>query len=151
MNQKEIIGQNRMQLKICTNMNCQNIPIAKTQITLVAQNARTTMIDSTIQLMLYHDDEFSDEFIEWVPNNTHIVDAFIHETFKIIRKGYTHYSGRTILEVLRHHSALAESGQWKLNNNHTPYLCRLFGLLNPKYANIFEYRTVKKPNFRLAA
>ena len=109
------------------------------------------MIDSTIQLMLYHDDEFSDEFIEWVPNNTHIVDAFIHETLKIIRKGYKHYSGRTILEVLRHHSALAESGQWKLNNNHTPYLCRLFGLLNPKYANIFEYRTVKKPfnNFRL--
>ena len=109
------------------------------------------MIDATIQLMLDHDDIFSDEFIEWVPNNTHIVDAFIHETFKIIRKGYTHYSGRTILEVLRHHSALAESGQWKLNNNHTPYLCRLFGLLNPKYSNIFEYRTVKKPNFRLAA
>ena len=131
-------------------MNWQITQIAKTLITLVAGLAK--MIDATIQLMLYHDDEFSDEFIEWVPNNTHVVDAFIHETLKIIRKGYTHYSGRTILEVLRHHSALNETnGPWKLNNNHTPYLCRLFGLLNPRYADIFEYRTVKKPKFRLAA
>jgi hypothetical protein len=140
-----------MPSKICTNTNCPNTRIAKTQITPVAQNVRIPMIDSTIQLMLNNEDEFSDEFIFWVPNNIHIVEAFDHETLKIIRKGYKHYSGRTILEVLRHHSALSESGPWKLNNNYVPYLCRLFALTNPKYGSIFEYRTVKKPlnNFRL--
>jgi flavorubredoxin len=107
------------------------------------------MIDERIQMMLYNEDQFSDEFFGWFPNNEHIYDAFQHETMKIIRKGYKHYSGRTILEVLRHHSALSEDGIWKLNNNHTPYLCRLFALMNPRYSDIFEYRTVKKPKLRL--
>ena len=111
------------------------------------------MIDQKIQLMLDNEEQFRDDFIFWVPTNEHIVDAFNDETFKVIRKGFKHYSGRTILEVLRHHSALSESGQWKLNNNYVPYLCRLFALTNPKYSDIFEYRVVKKPlqNFRLVA
>jgi hypothetical protein len=143
-----ITGTHKTQLKTCTNTNYPNIHIAKTQITLVAQNA-ILMIDAKFQLMLSHEDQFSDDFFEWLPNNEHIYDAFSFETMKIIRKGYQHYSGRTILEVLRHHSALSEQGIWKLNNNHTPYLCRLFALMNPRFAEIFEYRTVKKPKLRL--
>ena len=112
------------------------------------------MIDQKIQLMLDNEEQFSNDFIFWVPTNEHIVDAFNDETFKVIRKGFKHYSGSTIIEVLRHHSALTDvNGPWKLNNNYKPYLCRLFALMYPKYAEIFEYRTVKKPlnNFRLVA
>lgn len=90
-------------------------------------------------------EQFSDEFLRWIPENAHIWMAFEQETFKIIAKGYKHYSARTIIHVLRHHSALAEHGDgWKINNNISPYLARLFAILNPAYANLFEYRTAHR-------
>lgn len=99
-----------------------------------------------LQLAENNIDEFTDEFLEWLPENIHIVHAFKREAFRVIYKGYKHYSGRTILEVLRHHSALEEKdGAWKLNNNHIPYLCRLFGLMHPEHADLFEYREIRKP------
>lgn len=110
------------------------------------------MIDEIVHVVLINDDQFSDDFIEWIPENTHIYTAFQREAFRVLYKGFKHYSGRTILEVLRHHSALEEKdGQWKINNNHTPYLCRLFGLMHPQHADLFEYREVRKPkdNFKL--
>lgn len=90
-----------------------------------------------------HKEQFSDEFLRWIPENAHIWIAFEQEALKIIAKGYKHYSARTIIHVLRHHSALSEQGDggWKINNNISPYLARLFAILNPAYANLFEYRT----------
>ncbi len=85
--------------------------------------------------------EFSNEFIRWLPDNLHIWDAFVAESLKIINKGFKHYSARTIIHVLRHHSALAENGtEWKINNNISPYLARLFALTYPKHKDLFEYR-----------
>jgi hypothetical protein len=103
-----------------------------------------------IEIAIQNKTEFPDDFMEWLPDNLHVVHQFNNETFKIIAKGFKHYSGRTILEVLRHHSALSENAKpYKLNNNHTPYLCRLFGLLFPQHANLFEYRITHKPLRRL--
>lgn len=103
-----------------------------------------------LQLAEDNSDHFSEEFLNWLPENPHIVNAFNFETFKVINKGFKHYSGRTILEVLRHHSNLNEKSEtWKLNNNHAPYLCRLFGLMHPEHADLFEYRETKKPALKL--
>ena len=91
-----------------------------------------------------HKEKFSDEFIEWFPDNEHVWNAFVDEAFKIHKKGFKHYSAKTIIHVLRHHSAVAENGsEWKINNNHSPYLARLFDLVYPHKAGLFEYRTVK--------
>jgi len=92
-----------------------------------------------------HRDKFSDEFVEWLPENIHIFQAFTKEAIKISDKGFKHYSARTIIHVLRHHSALAEKGsEWKINDHHSPYLARLFDIAYPLRAGLFEYRTTFK-------
>lgn len=87
---------------------------------------------------------FTGEFLAYLPENLHVWDAFEREALKVVRRGFSHYSARTILHVLRHHSALEENGsQWKLNNNVSPYLARVFDLVHPDHAGLFEYRETK--------
>lgn len=96
-------------------------------------------------LLANNSDQFTKEFINWFPENQHIWDAFVNEAFKVHRKGFKHYSARTIVHFLRHHSALQESSSgWKINNNHSPYLARLFDLRYPYAAGLWEYRTTYK-------
>jgi hypothetical protein len=91
-----------------------------------------------------HREMFTPEFLEYLPENLHVYYAFEREAIKVAKLGFKHYSARTIVEVLRHHSATTEvGGAWKLNNDNTPYLARLFGLLNPEYSSLFEFREAK--------
>lgn len=102
------------------------------------------MNDDVVELANYYAAELGHDFLEWLPNNLHIWDAFVAEAFKIVRKGFTHYSAKTIIHVLRHHSALHEAGgEWKINNNYSPYLARLFVLRYPQYEELFEFRETK--------
>lgn len=88
----------------------------------------------------------SADFMEWLPDNLHVWDAFVYEAFKIIQRGIRHYSSYTIVEFLRHHTAVSEQGgEWKINNNYRPYLPRLFDAAYPRHAGLFEYRTTTKP------
>ncbi|MGL6123873.1 MAG: hypothetical protein ACRC1W_12855 [Shewanella sp.] len=91
---------------------------------------------------------FSGEFLQWIQDNVHVFHAFAEQVFLVRNKGFKHYSSKTIIEVLRHHSALSDSGVvYKLNNNVTPYLPRLFDLMHPKCAGMFEYRVTSKGKF----
>jgi hypothetical protein len=97
------------------------------------------------EVLKTHKDKFCDEFINWLPDNEHVWEAFTNEAVKIQKKGFKHYSARTIVHVLRHHSVVSENGsEWKINNNHSPYLARLFDLVYPHRAGLFEYRTTQK-------
>jgi hypothetical protein len=87
--------------------------------------------------------EFTSEFMRFLEANTHIYDAFEREALHIIARGFKHYSARTIIHVLRHHSALSQEGEWKINNNVSPYLARLFAYAHPQHADLFEYRIAK--------
>lgn len=92
-----------------------------------------------------HSDQFSKEFLEWFPQNNHIWIAFVSETSKVINAGFKHYSAKTIIHVLRHHSALAEkNSEWKINNNISPYIARLFALCYPQHEKLFEYRATPR-------
>ena len=96
-------------------------------------------------MALRHHEKFADEFLEWLPVNLHVWDAFVDEAKKIINRGFKHYSARTIICVMRHHSAVAEKdGEYKINNNHSPYFARLFDLMYPQHAGLWEYRETKK-------
>jgi hypothetical protein len=98
-----------------------------------------------VKVMMENKEQFTTEFMDWLPNNLHVWDAFVEEAMKIRRRGYKHYSARTIVHVLRHHSAISEKGsEWKINNNHSPYLARLFDLMVPSFAGMWEYRETKK-------
>lgn len=91
-----------------------------------------------------HRERFTADFMAYLPDNLHVFDAFSREARAIHRRGFRHYSARTIVEVLRHNSALQEAGgQWKLNDHNTPYLARLFDLMNPSQAGLWEFRDVK--------
>lgn len=90
-------------------------------------------------------DLFPSTFLAYLPDNLPVYEAFEREALNVIRKGRSHYSARTIIEVLRHNSTLSEepAGCFKLNDWHTPYLSRLFGLMHPKHADLFERRESK--------
>jgi len=98
-----------------------------------------------VEVMKKNEELFCEEFTEWLPNNLHVWDAFVGEAMKVRNKGFKHYSARTIIHVLRHHSVVQEQGsEWKINNNHSPYLARLFDLMFPAFAGMWEYRETKK-------
>jgi hypothetical protein len=91
-----------------------------------------------------HREQFTAEFMAWLPENLHVYEAFEREALACVRRGFAHYSARTIIEWLRHHTALTETGgPWKLNDWHTPYLARLFALTNPAHRELFEFRQAK--------
>ena len=84
-----------------------------------------------------------EEFSEWMLDNEHIWIAFEREALKVSNLGFKHYSARTIIEFLRHHSALQEKGShWKINDHVTPYLARLFAAKYPNKKDLFEYRRI---------
>lgn len=88
-----------------------------------------------------HPELFREEFATWLEENLHVYRGFSGEAWKVRGCGRTHYSARTIVEVLRHNSMLREAtGQWKLNNNYAADLSRLFMLDNPTCAGMFETR-----------
>jgi hypothetical protein len=102
--------------------------------------------DGRVKVAYAHACQFSKDFLEWLPANLHILQAFCDEAIKLKLSGRTHYSSYTIVEFLRHHSAVTEKGgEWKINNNYRPYLPRLFDLLYPQHAGLFEYRVTTKP------
>lgn len=90
-------------------------------------------------------DQFSSEFLAYLPDNLHVYEAFEREALAIVGRGIKHYSAHTIIHVLRHHSALAEnSGDgWKINDHVSPYLARLFVLMYPQHIDLFEFRIAK--------
>lgn len=86
---------------------------------------------------------FRTGFAAWLEDNLHVWTAFEREATKVMRRGRTHYSARTIIEVLRHESALADHGiEYKLNNNTAPDLARLWCLARPADASLFELRVM---------
>lgn len=98
--------------------------------------------DPVVRLAQAHPDTFLPTFLEYLPNNLHVYRAFKREALRVVHKGFQHYSARTIIEVLRHESALSEDGgEWKLNNNFTPQHARLFALDVPAHADLFEFRS----------
>lgn len=102
------------------------------------------MDKTPIEVAQAHQDLFTPEFLEFLPENTHVYEAFEREARRVIAKGFKHYSSKTIIEVLRHHSALQEVGSaWKLNNDFTAYWARLYALLNPANADLFAFRVAK--------
>ena len=89
--------------------------------------------------------EIPDKFLYWLRDNKHVWDGFQREAFKVIRSGRKHYSAYTIREYLRHETMLREVSDevYKISNNHTPSLARLFATVYPEHANLLSFKTLK--------
>lgn len=69
---------------------------------------------------------FQADFPEWAHENAHIVRAFFSSA-DAVAQYRAYYSARTITEHLRHESIVRDKGsEWKINNNRTPDLARLY-------------------------
>lgn len=96
-----------------------------------------------------HPERFEAGFAAWLIDNWHVWREFERQASRMAARR-KHYSARTIVEVLRHHSALAENGgPWKINDHNTPDLARLFVLMHPEHGTFFEFRVL--PTSRRAA
>ena len=97
--------------------------------------------DQLDNLIREHADLFRDGFRAWLRDNRHIWLAFEREANRAWARGRRHYSARTIIEFLRHETALADNGaDFKINGNNVPDLARLYRLRHPERAGLFETR-----------
>jgi hypothetical protein len=88
--------------------------------------------------------QFRVEFPAWLEENRHVWLAFCREADKV-RARRAHYSARTIVEVLRHESVLADTdATFKLNDHNTPDLARLYLLTHEDADGFFETRVPRK-------
>jgi len=87
---------------------------------------------------------FRPDFYRYLSENYHIYEAFEREADKVWARGRTHYSGRTIIEYLRHETSVREAGGgWKINDWLTPDFCRLYVKLHST-KTLFEFRGARK-------
>lgn len=88
--------------------------------------------------------QYRHDFASWLLQNPHIWQAFAAKADAVWNRGRRHYSARTIVEVMRHESMLAEvGGEWKINNVFAPDLARLYMQTYPDRAGLFETRLQK--------
>jgi hypothetical protein len=94
---------------------------------------------------------FRDGFADWLetPEGKGIWAEFEESALKIARKR-SHWSARTIIEYLRHMSALRDAGAYKINNCIAPDCARLFMLIHPEYVGFFELREQDERRLRKA-
>ncbi len=96
-----------------------------------------------VALVQAHREQFRSDFAAWLAENAHVYAAFAREADRIWNRGRLHWSARTILEYLRHETALADTdAQFRLNNNAAPDLSRLYALQHPERAGFFETRVM---------
>lgn len=97
--------------------------------------------DPLSNLVRQHSDTFRPGFALWLRDNRHVWLAFEREANRAWARGRRHYSARTIIEFLRHETALADTGaDFKINGNNVPDLARLYRLRHPDRAGLFETR-----------
>jgi hypothetical protein len=85
---------------------------------------------------------FRPEFRAWLEANWTIWLAFKQEADRIWARGRRHYAARTIIEWLRHETALQEQpvAEFKINGNFVPDLARLYLVFHPERDGFFELR-----------
>lgn len=86
---------------------------------------------------------FRKDFGHWLRVNRHVWAAFEREADRVWSRGRRHYSARTLIEYLRHETALADNGgDFKINNDRAPCMARLYRLAHPDRADLFEFRVM---------
>lgn len=93
---------------------------------------------------------FATEFYQWLDTNYPIWEKFVSLANQIWDKGRRHYSVWSIIGFIRFHTMLHENGsKYKISNNVTPDLSRLYGLMYPQRPGFFT--TVKQKRSKRAA
>ena len=99
-------------------------------------------IESVKSAVLLNQHKFTIKFYEWVIANIHIYEYFEKSAMQVWRAGHKHYGARTIVEVMRHRTAIREigNGEWKINNNYVPDMAVLYMELHPEQDGFFQLK-----------
>lgn len=98
------------------------------------------LFDPLAALLREHAEQFRPEFPDWLALNRHVWVAFVREADKVWARGRRAYSARTLIEYLRHDTALADSdAEFKINGNCVADCARLYMLATGR-AGFFETR-----------
>lgn len=86
------------------------------------------------------------KFLNWLETHMHIWDAFVAICFEARDKGYTKFSARTAVHILRYRLFDEVKGEAKCSNNMTPYMGRLFNYMHTREGEgpFITTRPVKK-------
>jgi hypothetical protein len=86
-------------------------------------------------------DLFRPGFSAWLADNWGLYAAFEREANLVAATGRKHWGANTIIEYLRHETALRDvNGEFKFNDRWTSSIARLYAVMNPRNAELFEYR-----------
>lgn len=80
--------------------------------------------------------------VTYLVENPHFWTLFVRHCMKAIKAGYDNYSVRAILHVVRWHTRieLRDQTDFKINNNHSPTIARMFHQFFPERSDFFETR-----------
>lgn len=106
-------------------------------------NLRFGAMQDALDIIDLDPDAFQPAFRPWLIENWHIWERFCREAELIWSMGRPHYSARTIIEVMRHESALRQVEGYKINNSYVPDSGRLYGRVYPTRADFFECRELR--------
>lgn len=86
-------------------------------------------------------DYFRDDFADWLRENWALYTAFERQALRVYKLGRKHYGANTIIEYMRHSTMLKDKdAEFKLNDKWTSSIARLFAMMNPLCADLFEFR-----------
>ena len=87
-------------------------------------------------------DKHLQKFLEWLPDNIHVLNAFGKYAIQLKEsKRRDYYSAYAIRERLRWDSMISEIGtEYKLSNNMTPFLSRLIMKMDNRLNGMFKIK-----------
>jgi hypothetical protein len=107
----------------------------------MTDNQAQRLIDASAMIKK-HPECFRPKFDAWLlGSNWDIYAAFEYHSLGVHQRGRKHYAANTIIEYLRHSSFLEDSdSEFKISDQWTSSIARLFVMLNPQCAHLFEFR-----------
>lgn len=103
--------------------------------------ADTDRMESAACFVCGKPEYFRPDFLVWLADNWTLYVAFERQALRVHKLGRDHYGANTIIEYMRHSTLLKDKDtEFKLNDKWTSSIARLFAMLNPRCAELFEFR-----------
>ncbi len=98
--------------------------------------------DLAVDLVIHNNPGmFRKDFRKWISENWGMWLAFDEQASKIRAVGHEFWSARTIVHWIRHETGLREvAGGFKINNNFSPDMARLWEEFHPQAKGFFALR-----------
>ena len=80
------------------------------------------------------------KFDVYISENPRVYEMFEMFAMKVIATGRKNFGAKAVIERMRWYTAIETNTYFKLNNNYTAFLVRMFEERNPLYKGFFRTR-----------